>query len=119
MSEIAPGKYQSSGFISGKEGVGYWITVKTSSGAEIESEPTTIQPTGTISSIRYEFEKRTKLTETGQTDASVFSVYVDPVEMLPSMIIVSVASGTLKVISETHPVITNMSPMIQILLKRL
>ncbi len=76
--EVAPGKYEiPEGTISGVEGRFYNIELQTDNGKTYKSVPDQLNGVGTIEQIHTEFESRTVLTPTSETDASVLKVLVD------------------------------------------
>ena len=65
------------GLLSTKIGSKYHIEIKTADGHRYQSLQDQLQDVGTITEMRTEFDKRSALTETGETDASVLKVLVD------------------------------------------
>jgi len=77
FTEVSPGLYETQGQIKGKIGHRYFIRLETPSGAVYESTPTRLNPAGSISAIRYEFENRSSLQTFGEVAKDVFNVFVD------------------------------------------
>ncbi|MAE87853.1 MAG: hypothetical protein CMB80_34275 [Flammeovirgaceae bacterium] len=76
--EVSRGEYVlAEGEIRGEVGRKYHIEIKTIDGHRYHSVPDELQGVGQITAIKTEFEFRTQLTETGETDASVLKVLVD------------------------------------------
>lgn len=77
FTETEPGIYKSGVGMQGEPGKSYFIRIRTADGDEFESTPDKMNPVGSISEIRYEFEARTVVEEFGEVDASVLNIYVD------------------------------------------
>jgi hypothetical protein len=77
FTETKPGTYITGGNIRGQVGHSYHIRLEMPDGNIFESEPDTIQPVGSIDSIRHKFETKTVEKNFGLVQADVFNIYVD------------------------------------------
>lgn len=77
LEETDLGTYETNGIIQGTLGRSYYISIETINGGQFESEPEMLNPVGTISEIRYEFERRKRYASYGQVDGDVFNIFID------------------------------------------
>ena len=80
FTEVNSGVYElPEGTFFASVGKKYHIEIKTLDGHRFHSIPDLLESVGTVDEINTEYEKRTVLTETGESDASVLKVTVDGV----------------------------------------
>jgi hypothetical protein len=76
LVEQGDGIYTTTGLIQGEVGHRYHIRIETE-GKIFESEPDLMTPVGEVTSIRYEYEARTKQLEYGEFPDDIFNIYID------------------------------------------
>jgi hypothetical protein len=77
MVEERDGKYVSTGTIRGVVGRTYHITIEMPDGSTFESLPETIKPTGEVTNITFQYEKRVQHRGTEDVAADVFNIFID------------------------------------------